>query len=113
MVGRATLTTVPSRQAMPDPSTVAPSTQRAAGVPNRMAGPAGAATPPLDAPAPSFGPIPSVNPVSGVRGRQSEQFGEHGPGPGGTVGGDRAVGHRSSQLLHQGGREGVGVELVV
>jgi hypothetical protein len=32
MVGRATLTTVASRNAMPDPSTVASSTQRPAGL---------------------------------------------------------------------------------
>ena len=36
MAGRATLTTVESRKATPDPSTVAASTHRAVGVPMRI-----------------------------------------------------------------------------
>src|SRR5664280_1806910 len=43
MVGSATLTTVPSRNATPEPSTVASSTQRPAVVPNRTPSTGGAA----------------------------------------------------------------------
>src|SRR5947209_8261047 len=60
MAGRATLTTVPSRAAMPEPTTVVATTHRAAGVPHRTcsvgaARPASTSRPPWDGAAEATG----------------------------------------------------------